>query len=122
MTVPTLLHPRLECFSILAAEDDLHDVYAAVHTLRAKWSDLCFALKLSHAEEKTIDETHRGNPGKCLREALFQWVCKNYRFQKYGHPSWRFLVQAVGDPIGGNDCALAETIGKNHTSKFKGAH
>jgi len=104
--------------AILAAEMDIHEVYDAVHTLCARWSDLCFALKLPPAEEEAIGETHSGNPRKCLREVLKKWLRKNYNFQKYGHPSWRFLVRAVGDPNGGNDCALAETIGKDHTGRL----
>ena len=60
-----------------------------------------------------------GDPGQCLKEVLKRWLRKNYDHHKYGHPSWRFLVRAVGDPNGGNDCALAETIGKNHAGKLK---
>ena len=98
---------------------DIHEVYDAVHTLCARWSDLCFALKLPPAEEEAIGETHSGTPRKCLREVVKKWLRKNYNFQKDGHPSWRFLVRAVGDPNGGNDCALAETIGKDHTGRLK---
>jgi len=112
----------LECISVLAADKDIHDVYAAVDNLCVRWSDLCCALKLPPAEEEGIAETYHGNPGRCLREILLKWLHKNYEFEKYGHPSWRFLVQAVGDPSGGNDCALAETIGKDHIGRLKGVH
>ena len=118
-----VVHPSSECFSILAAEDDIHEVCDAVQNLScARWSDLCFALKLPPAEEETIAETYCNDLKRCLRHVLVKWLRKNYNFQKYGHPSWRYLVKAVGDPSGGNDCALAETIGKNHTSKLKEVH
>ena len=97
---------------------DIHDVYDAVHNLCARWSDLCFALKLPPAEEETIAETYRGNPRRCLREVLLKWLRRSYEFQKYGHPSWRNLVRAVGDPSGGNDYALAETIGNKHACRL----
>ena len=32
----------------------------------------------------------------------------------YGRFNNRMLVKAVGDPFGGNDCALAETIANKH--------
>lgn len=106
-------------FFIFAADKDIYEVCDAVYMLCARWSHLCFGLKLPLAEEEAIAKTYSDDPGQCLKEVLKRWLRKNYDYHKYGHPSWRFLVRAVGDPNGGNDCALAETIGKNHAGKLK---
>ena len=106
--------------SILAVEDDIHDVCDAVHKLSGRWSDLCFGLKLSPSDEEAIRETCSGYPKKQLREVLKIWLRKKYNYQKYGHPSWQFLVRAIGDQSGADDCALAETIGKKHLGMLKG--
>ena len=33
-------------------------------------------------------------------------------------PAWRMLVEAVGDPAGGNNAALAEAIAKKHPGLY----
>ena len=114
------IHPvTMGCISVLTADKDIHDVYAAVDNLCVTWSDLCCALKLLPAEEESIAETYRGNPRRCLREVLLKWLRRSYEIKKYGQPSWQYLVRAVGDPSGGNDRALAETIGNKHASRLK---
>ena len=34
--------------------------------------------------------------------------------ERFGKPTWRRLVEAVEDPVGGNDPALALTIARDH--------
>ena len=34
--------------------------------------------------------------------------------EKFGKPTWRRLVEAVKDHVGGNNCALAQTIARDH--------
>ena len=99
----------------LPACDDLYDVYEEVYTLAAKWSDISFALKLPLSQEETIREETRGDDSaRCLRMVLSKWLQKCYKYDRYGPPTWRMLVKAVGDPFGVNDCALAETIANKH--------
>jgi hypothetical protein len=39
----------------------------------------------------------------------------NYDIERHGPPSWRKLVEAVDNPAGGSDHALALKIAKEHT-------
>ena len=95
--------------------DDLYDVYEEVYTLAPKWSDISFALKLPLFQVETIRKGAQGNDcNHCLQMVLNKWLQKSYKYDKYGPPSWRLLVKAVGDPFGGNNCALAETIANKH--------
>jgi len=34
--------------------------------------------------------------------------------ERFGKPTWNGLVEAVGDPVGGNNHPLAQTIAKEH--------
>ena len=108
----------LKCLLTLAG-DDLHDVYEEVYTLAGKWADISFALKLPMSLEDTIQKETRGDDcAHCLRIVLRKWLQKSYNYNKYGPPTWRMLVEAVGDPFGGNDCALAETIANKHPGMY----
>ena len=99
--------------------DDLHDVFEEVYSLSAKWGDISFALKLPFSQEENIrSETQGTSTARCLRLVLSKWLQKCYKYDKYGPPTWRMLVKAVGDPFGGNDCALAETIAKHHPGMY----
>jgi len=92
-------------------------VYGEVHTLAARWSDMCLALKLPTSYLEAIEADHRGNCARCLQIVLMKWLQKDYNHNKYGPPSWKSLVKAVDNPAGGNNCGLAETIAKRHPGK-----
>ena len=99
---------------LYSAEDDTYDVCHEVVGLSGRWSSICLALRLRPSDRTKIAVAHPGNPDKCLEEVIIKWLQKGYNYQRHGCPTWRTLVKAVGDPAGGNDCALAETIAKEH--------
>ena len=37
--------------------------------------------------------------------------------ERFGKPTWKSLVKAVEDKVGGNNPALAQTIAKKHPGK-----
>ena len=81
---------------------------------------MCLALRLRPSDRSKIAVAHPGNPDECLEAVVVKWLQKGYNYQLRGSPSWRILVEAVGDPAGGNDCALAEAIAKKHPGmKYK---
>ena len=103
----------------LPACEDLHDVYREVYTVAARWSDISFALYLPISQEEAIRKETRGDDSAhCLRMVLNKWLQKSYCYDKHGPPTWRMLVKAVGDPAGGNDCALAEAIANKHPGMY----
>ena len=44
----------------------------------------------------TIKEKYPNKEISCLNEALKLWILRNYRTEKYGLPSWKMLLKAVG--------------------------
>ena len=89
-------------------------MYREVSGLAGSWSDMCLVLGLLPSDQSAIEVAHPRNPHNCLRAVVVKWLQKGYNYQRFGSPTWRMLVNAVSDPAGGNNCALAETIAKKH--------
>ena len=94
------------------AEDNLCDVLEEVWSLAGRWRSMCLVLRLSNAD--TIASSYHDKPGDCLRATIEKWLKKVYNTQRHGPPTWRKLVGAVANNIGGDNPALAETIAVNH--------
>ena len=75
---------------------------------------MCLALRLPPSDQSEISTAYLGNPEECLRAVLVKWLKKGYNYQKFGSPTWRMLVEAVVDPTGGNDSALANFLIQKH--------
>ena len=105
-------------YFIFIAEDDAFDVYGEVVGLAGRWSSMCLALRMHPSDRSKIAAAHPGNPEECLQAVVVKWLQKGYNYQRYGSPCWRMLVEAVGNPAGGNDCALAEAIAKRHLGMY----
>ena len=93
-------------------------MYREVVGAAGRWSGMCLALGLLPSDKSTIEAADRGNPHDCLQAVVVKWLQKGYDYQRHGPPTWRMLVEAVGDPAGGNNCALAEAIAKKHPGMF----
>ena len=102
---------------MVSDEKNAYEVYSEVVSLSGKWSSICLALRLLPSDQKAIETAHPGNPKDCLQAVVVKWLQKGYD-HIHGAPTWRKLVQAVGDPAGGDNNALAETIAKNHIGMY----
>ena len=105
-------------YFVYSAEADALDVYCEVVGLAERWSNVCLALRLHPSDRSKIRVTHLGNPEECLHKVIMIWLQRGYNYQRYGPPSWKMLVKAVGDPAGGNDVCLAEAIAMRHTGMY----
>ena len=101
-------------FVVYSADEDTLSVYREVVDLAGSWSNMCLVLGLRPSDQSAIEAAHPGNPHKCLQAVVVKWLLKGYNYQRFGSPTWRMLVEAVGDPAGGDNVALAETIAKKH--------
>ena len=51
----------------------------------------------------------------CLRKVISKWLRKSgYDHRLYGSPTWRWVVEAVDSPAGGNNPELARRIAAQH--------
>ena len=100
--------------SILSLDtDELHDVLKALKDCRALWEDIGIALHIKFGKLEEIKAAHPADPNRCLRATMSEWLKKNYKTEKFGDPSWRLLVKAVGDFNEG----VARRIARDHLGK-----
>ena len=112
----------LLCEYLETGKDTLFDVYEAVYDCRAKWRNLCLALRVSSSNLSTIDEKRRGDPDTCLQDGLSLWLQGHYNTDTHGPPTWRMLVEAVYRKSGGDDHELAKQIASNHPAGIIWTH
>ena len=101
--------------------NDLFDIVSEVQDIAPRWWSFGLAVHLLPQVLHKIQAMVSGpDPERCLSLVLEELLKKNYSYEKYGPPSWRLILQAVGNRAGGGDRALAEKIAKNHC--MAGAH
>ena len=110
-TVQTNLLLVHHAFYIIIESDDLYEVNSEVVSVAARWKNLGLALRLDPDRLDVIEGENR-RMEDCLTEVLSLWLKKMYDYERVGDPSWQLLARAVGDPVGGNNPALAEKIAK----------
>jgi len=96
------------------AEDDTFNVYEEVLPVAESWGRIALALRLLPSIKSLIAKKHHNDPQDCLLAVVEEWLKGLHNVQKYGHPSWRVLVQAVAHPAGGANPALAHSIATEH--------
>ena len=90
-------------------------ILSEVLAVAPKWWSFGLALHLMPQVLNTIEARFSiVDPKRCLSLVLEEFLKKNYEWKKFGSPSWRVIIQAVGEEAGGGDRALAEKIAKNH--------
>jgi len=100
--------------SILTLDtDELYDVLKALEDCKALWEDIGTALHIKVGKLDEIKAANPADPNKCLRATMSEWLKKNYKTEKFGDPSWRLLVKAVGD----FNKSVAERIAQEHQGK-----
>ena len=101
------------------AEDDIHEVYCELWTIKANYYQLGMALGLPVGELQTIRQSNLQNIAQAFTEVLLTWLKQLYNTEKYGAPTWQRLVEAVDSPSGGNDHALSVKMAEKYLVSSK---
>ena len=103
----------LFCLDVYSDLDDLFDVRQELLPVCKQWLSIGFALRLKIS---VLDDIRRngGNPTDCLTSVVKEWLNRKYRVEEFGEPTWQRLVEAVSDPAGGANMALARDIAQRH--------
>ena len=83
-------------------------------SLAGRWPSICIVLRLLPSDRDTIARGCRDVPRDCLMEVFIKWLQRCYDTKKYGPPTWRMLVAAVGNSAGGDNPGLAKQIARSH--------
>ena len=89
------------------------DVKSELLPVAARWKDIGLSLRLALNQLNVIERDNK-NAEDCLTKTLELWLKQDYDTNRWGLPSWNLLATAVGDHVGGNDCALAKKITQRH--------
>ena len=73
---------------------DLATLVNELHHVRAKWYDLGIQLRMETSHLDAIETQHRGNPDKCQRQMLSDWLKTSSP-----PPTWQRVVDALCCPV-----------------------
>ena len=79
-----------------------------------KWNGFGTALQLAPALLDKIEKESGNDVDSCLKKVVSLFLKQNYKFSKYGYPTWRKIIQAVYHRVGGCNPALALEIARKH--------
>lgn len=99
---------------IFTAEDELCEVFQEVVDIQSTYYQLGMLLGLPPRELEAIQKAFDKDITQCLTKVLLVWLSQRYNVEKYGHPTWRRLVEAVDNPAGGTNHRLAKAIASKH--------
>ena len=72
------------------------------------------ALRLRPDVLEMTETRYHSDPVRCLSMMVKEWLMRNYNVERFGEPTWKHLVEAVGHPAGGANMALARDIARRH--------
>ena len=98
-------------------DDDHFDVYSELMPVAANWRSIGIALRLKHQTLDSIQAGNSNDPTTCLAAMVTEWLSRNYNVRRFGEPTWKHLVEAVGHPAGGANMALAREIARRHKAE-----
>ena len=52
-----------------------------------------------------------------LTDVIVEWLKTNYNVEKFGLPTWKRIVKAVGEMSGGGNLALAATLANKYSGE-----
>ena len=92
------------------------EVVEAVLPIKSVYFALGQSLRLQAADLRSIKEKYpnESDDREALSDILELWLQKKYKFEKFGTPTWRMLVEAVDRKAGGNNHDLAKEIASDH--------
>lgn len=88
-----------------------------MYNSRANSFNLGLALRLSQDVLSVIKKECAGDAKAHLRDVVAHWLQRNYNTERFGHPSWRMLADAVANSAGGTDRLLALKIAEKHKGR-----
>ena len=97
-------------YIFLTDKEDWSDVTCECRSLASRWDELCLFLHLPMGTSDAIKEKYPNKELSCLSEALKLWILRKYKTEKYGLPTWKMLLEAVGKI----DENLFKTLAKEH--------
>ena len=85
-----------------------------VMQVKTRYKTFGMMLGLGFTELEAIQRTNAFDVEDALVAVVITWLRQKYNVEKFGHPTWRRIVEALDNEAGGNNHALAKRIARNH--------
>ena len=95
-------------------ETDARDVTSELEDVASKFYELGCALRIHPDLMDCLEDQYRYNHKNGLRKVIDLYLTQEYNVRKHGPPTWRRIVAAVSNSMGGCNHALAKKIAQNH--------
>ena len=105
------------CLTVYSGLDDLFDVRMELIPVSAQWKSIGIALRLNPNILDRIQADNSRDPSACLTSMVAHWLERNYNVERFGEPTWKILVNAVANPAGGANMALARDMARRHKTE-----
>lgn len=96
--------------------DVMGEVVLALGPVSAKWKEIGIILGARH---DLLEGLYRNDESvaECINSVVKKWLKKKFD-ARFGAPSWKKLVEAIGAKTGGGNAAHALEIARQHLPKF----
>ena len=90
-------------------------MHREVISIQSSYYKFGIELGLPLREMDAVQKAFWQDIPQAFTEVLRIFLSHRYNIDKYGPPTWRRLVEAVDNPAGGNNHALAKKIAEHHS-------
>ena len=94
-------------------------MHKALLPVTSRWREIGLGLRLKSRLLTDVGKAYFGDPSTCLSMTISYWLEGEYNTERFGKPTWKKVVEVVGDPAAGNDPSLACQIAREHLGKLK---
>ena len=94
----------------LPGEEDCFAILQELEQVAHRWHQIGLALGLLESTLEVIKSKEQNDIYDLLRGVIVEWLKMNYNTTKFGQPTWRRIVEAVGATFGGRNLALAYNL------------
>ena len=98
----------------LTDKNQANDVTSELEDVASKFYELGCALRIHPHLMDCLEDQYRYNHKNGLRRVIDFYLSQEYNVQKHGPPTWRRIVAAASNSMGGCNHALAKKIASNH--------
>ena len=103
------------CVCVATEENSSSEVLRCLEGVATYWMGVGISLGLNYDLLEPLDG---GNAHSSLAAVVRLWLGRRYDSSVFGEPSWRKLVEVVGQRGGACNPSLAESIAKHHQGEW----
>ena len=102
----------------IKGETDFRDVCRELVSIKGRYYQLGVELGVLPGELDAIKKEYAQDIDQAFNEVVLRWLRQRYDVARFGLPTWKRLIEAVRNPVGADNPALAMDIMAKHPGMF----